>query len=139
MAAVYDYANREGWGPSVLGLSCPLGKLRQPPPIAASPAATAADLDNMFNKLTLSAPGLMAAVTGPMVFFAVSKPAVSLPTGPVQATPDRSLTEVFQFNITPELDHAALAAGGHRAGPGAIAGLPRALDQRHGGERRGRR
>lgn len=56
----------------------------------------------MFNKLTLSALGLMAAVTGPMVFFAVSKPAVSLPTGPVQATPDRSLTEVFQFNITPE-------------------------------------
>ena len=36
------------------------------------------------------------------------------------------------------LDHAALAAGRHRAGPVAVARLPRAAGHRHGGERSGR-
>jgi hypothetical protein len=76
----------------------------------------------MFNKLMLSALGLMAAVGGPMVYFAVSDywktgrvaaaasasssasaaPAASPLKGPLPPTPDHSLAEVFQFGVTPD-------------------------------------
>jgi len=84
----------------------------------------------MFNKLMLSALGLMAAVTGPMVFFAVSDywktgrlaaaPVTVAPTagptpgsgvaplapsplaGPEPAMPLHRLEDVFRFDITPE-------------------------------------
>ena len=95
--------------------------------------AIAADLDNMFNKLMLSALGLMAAVTGPMVFFAVSDywktgrvaavPAVSaLPAAASASAPlpvpcrhaRHRLEDVFQFNITPDW----ICGAGRRSPPG---------------------